>query len=239
MGLKALTFDFWGTLYQNTYARHERVSLLEDTLQHHGYRQTWQTLDAAYDHARLVWEQVWREEQRSISIERWVDELLGYVGAELPKDSQVALGRAMETVSLQGNKPRLVPGVTEAVPRLAGRFRLGVISDTGLTPGRVLRQVMRRDRVLRYFDALTFSDEFGRAKPRPEPFLCTLDLLDVRPAEAAHIGDLPETDLRGAREVGMKAILFLGMSNREDGRGLADGVFEDYSELEELLESVR
>ena len=42
--------------------------------------------------------------------------------------------------------------------------------------------------------------------------------------------------LAGARAVGMKAILFLGVSHRQDGRSLADGVFEEYGELEALLE---
>jgi putative hydrolase of the HAD superfamily len=239
MGLEALTFDFWGTLYQNTYARSERLTLLDATLVRHGQQQTWEMLDAAYSHAGSVWEQVWREEQRSIKIERWLEELLGYLDVELPASAERALGRAMQEVYLQGNEPRPVSGVREVLSRLAGRFQLGVISDTGLTPGWVLRQTMQRDKLFAYFNALTFSDELGMAKPRPELFLRTLRLLNARPEQAAHIGDLPETDLRGARQVGMKAILFLGVSHREDGRGLADGVFEDYGELEELLEKVR
>jgi putative hydrolase of the HAD superfamily len=167
-----------------------------------------------------------------------VDELLSYVDAELPEDAEEALGRAMEAIYLRGDEPRPVSGVTEVVPRLAQRFRLGLISDTGLTPGRVLRQVMDRDGLLSYLDVLTFSDELGMAKPQPEPFLYTLRLLDASPEEAAHIGDLPETDLRGARGVGMKTILFLGVSHRDDGRQLADGIFADYDKLEELLERV-
>ena len=233
MRLGALTFDFWGTLYQNTYARGERLRLLGDALERHGHRHSWEELEAAYGHARSVWDQIWREERRSIPIERWLDELLGYVDAELSEEAEEALGRAMEAVYLRGDEPRPVPGVTVVVPRLAERFRLGLISDTGLTPGRVLREVMRRDGLLCYFDALTFSDELGTAKPQPEPFL-----LDASPQEATHIGDLPETDMRGAREVGMKAILFLGVSHRDDGREHADGVFGDYDELEELLERV-
>jgi hypothetical protein len=33
----------------------------------------------------------------------------------------------------------------------------------------------------------------------------------------------------------MKAVLFLGVSHREDGREMADAVFSDYRELEEVL----
>jgi len=100
----------------------------------------------------------------------------------------------------------------------------------------VLREILRRDGLLSHFRALTFSDETGATKPLPQQFLRTLAILEARPEEAVHVGDLPETDLAGARAVGMKAVLFLGVSHRQDGRPLADAVFEEYGELEELLE---
>ncbi len=234
--LRVLTFDFWGTLYENAYAREDRLRLLGDALARHEQPRSWDQLDAAYSHARSVWDRVWREKQRSIPIDRWLEELLGYLGADLPDDAAIQVGRAIEGIYLRGDEPRPVAGVKKLLPALAQRYSLGLISDTGLTPGRVLRKVMHRDGLLTFFGALTFSDELGTAKPRPEPFHRTLDLLGAQPEEAAHVGDLPETDLLGARRVGMKAVLFLGVSKREDGRKLADAVFEEYNELEHLLE---
>ncbi len=234
--LQALTFDFWGTLYENAYAREDRLRLLGHVLTRHGQSRSWEEMDAAYSHARSVWDRIWREEQRSMSIGRWLGELLGCLEADLPDDAAAQLGRAIQEIYMRADEPRPVVGVREVLPVLAKRYPLGLISDTGLTPGRVLRQVMRRDGLLAFFDALTFSDELGSAKPKPEPFLHTLDQLRAEPEEAAHIGDLPETDLRGARQVGMKAVLFLGVSEREDGRKLADAIFRDYDELEQLLE---
>lgn len=236
--LRAVTFDFWGTLYQNVYAREDRLRLLQDALKRHGQPRSLEDLDAAYEHARSVWDRVWREERRSISIRRWLGEMLTFLNAELPGDTMSDVGRAIQEIYLCLDVPRPVPGVLEVVPRLARRYRLGLISDVGLTPGRVLREVLRRDCLLQHLQAVTFSDEIGSAKPHPKPFLHTLEVLDTPPDEAVHIGDLPETDLTGAREVGMKAVLFLGVTNREDGRSLADGVFEDYCQLQELLESL-
>lgn len=236
--LRAVTFDFWGTLYQNAYAYDERLSLLNDVLNEHGQSRPWEDLEAALSYAGSVWDKVWREEQRSISIERWLDETLGHVDAAIPEEAKSDLGRAIERVYLQTDKPSPVTGVREVLPSLVERYRLGVISDTGVTPGKVLRQVMRRDGLLSYFQVLTFSDELGTAKPKPEPFLHTLAQLDASPHEAAHIGDLPETDLRGARDVGMKTVLFLGVSQRDDGRPMADATFSDYTELPELLQEL-
>lgn len=234
--LEVVTFDFWGTLYQNAYAREERLRLLREALERHDQPCSREDLEAAYEHALSVWDRVWREEQRSLSIQRWLQEALTFLGADLPPEAARELGCEIQEIYLQLDVPQPVPGVSEIVPQLSIRCSLGLISDTGLTPGRVLRKIMRRDSLLRHFDALTFSDEIGAAKPQAEPFLRTLDILDGRPGEAAHIGDLPETDLAGARNVGMKAVLFLGVSDRRDGRPLADGAFERYDELEELLE---
>jgi putative hydrolase of the HAD superfamily len=128
--------------------------------------------------------------------------------------------------------------VAEVLPRLAQRYCLGVISDVGLTPGRVLREIIRSHGLLSHFRVLTFSDEIGMTKPVAEVFLHTLAALEATPEEAAHVGDLPETDLAGARSVGMRAVLFLGVSHRQDGLPLADAAFEDYGELEALLEGL-
>jgi len=45
-----VTFDFWGTLYQNAYARDERLHLLEKVLAHHSQPRPWTALEAVYRH---------------------------------------------------------------------------------------------------------------------------------------------------------------------------------------------
>jgi putative hydrolase of the HAD superfamily len=234
--LHAVTFDFWGTLYQNVHARDGRLDLLEEVLNRYGQPRSRATLEAAYQSAWNLWQRIWLEEHRSITTEQWLRDILGFLDAELPEDAMASLYRPIQEVFLRGDEPRPVPGVAEVLPRLSERYRLGLISDVGLTPGRVLREILRRDGLLPYFQALTFSDETGATKPLPEQFLRTLAALDAQPEEAAHVGDLPETDLTGARAAGMRVILFLGVSGRQDGRGLADATFEEYGELEELLE---
>ncbi|MCP4540956.1 MAG: HAD family hydrolase [Chloroflexi bacterium] len=234
--LQAITFDFWGTLYQGTFARDERLHLLNKALMQHNQPRLWTDLEAAYRHAGSIWERIWREEHRSITFEHWVHEVLAFLKADLSEDAIANLQKPIEEVYLNGDEPRPIHGVEKLLPRLAQRYRLGLISDTGMTPGRVLRQVLQRDGLLQYFQALTFSDETGTTKPLPEQFLRTLDILNTKPEKAAHIGDLPETDIAGAKGVGMKAILFLGVNDRQDGRSLADAALEEYNQLEKVLE---
>jgi len=236
--LHAVTFDFWGTLYQNASARDERLHLLEEVLARHAQPRPWTALEAAYRQAWSMLDRIWREEHRPVTVERWLREMLAFLKADLPEDVLAGLRWPIEEIYLHGDAPRPVPGVAQVLPRLSRRYRLGLISDVGLTPGRVLRQILRRDGLLPCFRALTFSDETGATKPLPEQFLRTLAILEARPEQAAHIGDLPEADLAGARAVGMRAVLFLGVSHRQDGQLLADAVFEEYGELEGLLEGL-
>lgn len=234
--LRAVTFDFWGTLYQGVSGQEERIRLLEAALADHGQPRPWAALEAAYERGSDVFRRLWLEESRPLTTERRVREMLAFLDAQLPEETLEGFYRRFEEVLLHTHSPWTVSGVTAVIPRLSRRYRLGLISDVGLTPGRVLREFLRRDGLLSHFGALTFSDEVGATKPRAEVFLRTLATLDARPEEAAHVGDLPETDLRGARTAGMRAILFLGVSHRDDGRPMADAVFQEYGELEELLD---
>ncbi len=70
--LKAITFDFWGTLYHNAFAREERLRMLGEALAADGQPRSWESLEAAYKHAWGVWKQVWREEQRSLPPADWL-----------------------------------------------------------------------------------------------------------------------------------------------------------------------
>ena len=86
-----------------------------------------------------------------------------------------------------------------------------------------------------YFRHLTFSDEVGKIKPSPFIFLHTLGRLGVEAKEAVHIGDDLKSDIKGAKGMEMKAILF-----RRDlkGEGVeeADAVISSLKELPSVLD---
>jgi len=131
-----------------------------------------------------------------------------------------------------------VPGAAEAVRTLAGRgVRLGVISNTGRTPGVVLRRFLERHGLLRHFEVVTFSDELGLRKPEAEIFRRTLAKLGpelgLEPHEVAHIGDNPQADVEGARAVGMRTVHYA--VGGQPGAAHADLVIADLTTLAERL----
>lgn len=56
-------------------------------------------------------------------------------------------------------------------------------------------------------DAVVGSKAHGRIKPHPSIFVAALRELDTPPAHAAMVGDSYEDDIKGARALGMRAIL--------------------------------
>ncbi len=95
-------------------------------------------------------------------------------------------------------------------------LRLGLISNTGMTPGSVFRTYLARHGMLDCFDTLTFSDEVKLAKPASDIFLLTLRSLGVKPEEAIHVGDHVKNDVAGANSLGMKTVWITGYYERED-----------------------
>ncbi len=86
-------------------------------------------------------------------------------------------------------------------------YRLAIVSDSDGTPG------MKKKRV----DGLSFRDLFEiaivagedtpKVKPSRAPFLLVSRKLGLTPSHCAYVGDNPETDIKGAKAVGMTTIL--------------------------------
>jgi putative hydrolase of the HAD superfamily len=61
--------------------------------------------------------------------------------------------------------------------------------------------------LLELVDGIVTSAEVRAAKPAPEVFLRALEVADVRPDEALHVGDSLANDIEGARAAGIRALL--------------------------------
>ena len=95
-------------------------------------------------------------------------------------------------------------------------LRIGLISNTGMTPGTTFRRFLAQQGMLEYFDALTFSDEVKLSKPSCEIFLLTLQALGATPAQSVHVGDHVQNDVVGARRSGLRTVWISGFYERGD-----------------------
>ena len=117
----------------------------------------------------------------------------------------------------------------------AANIRLGLVCDTGFTPGRVVRQLLDEAGLCDHLDVLCFSDEIGVPKPGNEIFAKALAELGARPPEAIHVGDLKRTDIAGAHDMGMHAARFKGVHDDESDFVEAEIVMSDHRQLLEVV----
>ena len=234
--MRAITFDFWSTLYRyDSPERERRVAMLGELLHRAGYDRPPERLLAANDAAWQAWAVIWAQEHRTEDAHFWLERFLHTVEATLPPDLfEEALGK-LEAVVL-GPDVHPVEGAVALVKGLARHHPLGLISDTALTPGHLIRARLERDGLLACFTQLTFSDEVGRSKPHPRVFTHTLKALGATAAEAVHVGDIRRTDIAGAHGVGMRAIRFAAIFDDRDARWPeGEAVAFSYAELADIL----
>ena len=247
MTIKAITFDFWQTLYKSKpFDFDERLRQTQADVNRGSNSQfTLDEIRAAVTVARDAWTNAWATEHRTISANECLSIMLAQLGASLSPADKQQMAIRMEN-SILKNKPVLVDEARTVLAELATRYSLAIISDTGITPGRVLRQIMVEDNVADYFTHLTFSDELGRSKPHPDAFLATLNALNAKPEEGVHIGDLLRTDIIGAQGVGMRGVQYVGVNKDEFARALdlppdspvtPDAVIDNHAKLLPLLKS--
>jgi putative hydrolase of the HAD superfamily len=130
--------------------------------------------------------------------------------------------------------PELEPRAAEAVRELASRrVALGIVSNTGRTPGVILRRVLEQHDLLRHFTAISYSDEVGYRKPDTEIFRRTLAKLGIEAGDAAHVGDNPIADVRGAQVAGMRGVHYAAAGR--PGAPHADLVIADLGDLVDRL----
>ncbi len=232
MTIRAITFDFWGTLFRDTHSeeRHQlRVKALTDA--------TGICAEDADKSLRDIMAFFLRkhiETQHTLTPHDAVQLVCEKHDMDLDADTAAGIAHIFGTAILT-HPPTPIDRALEAVRAAAARVPVALISDTGFSPGRNLRVLLEKEGFISYFGAMTFSDETGIAKPQRRVFEDTAEHLGVAPYELLHIGDLEPTDIVGAHQVQGKAGLFTAVNNRYAEVTRADYIFPSWAHFLELL----
>ena len=86
-------------------------------------------------------------------------------------------------------------------------LKIGLLSNT-LWPRAFHEHFLERDGLAHLIDARLYTSDMPHTKPHPSVFRAALDALAVDdPGTALFVGDRPFDDIKGAKTVGMKAVL--------------------------------
>jgi putative hydrolase of the HAD superfamily len=211
--IDTITFDLWNTLIyfspeDNLKFKNKRVEGFVEVLKNIGVNLSREEMERAYDESSKRYKPI-RDRDEDISTREQVQIILDCLGTHGFKEfDEEVLNRLEEVLANQilTELPALAEGSEEILSYLHQKnYKIGLICNTGRTPGKVLREVLKRKGIFQFFRVLTFSDELRIRKPNPKIFITTLASLGSSPDSSLHIGDLLESDILGAKRCGMKA----------------------------------
>lgn len=214
--ISAIAFDLWETLITDTpelTREQERLRLtgMERILAARGFEATAERIHSAY---RLLWHrcnELYWSSDRDVPCRRQIEHFLEALDLDPATFDEAALeelesayaGAALEVL------PGIVAGARAALHAARERsLRVGLISNTGRTPGYVLREVLGRLELAGGIDAMVFSNEHGECKPQRSIFERLRGELGVPYDQIVFVGDNLYVDVHGAQSCGMRAIHF-------------------------------
>ena len=239
MNMRLVSVDLWGTMFRfkgEISPSMRRRELVRRYAAKHGVMDA-ELVDRAYADAGIRFGEMYEAEAVTLSPRDRLLHQLNLIGVKEDGDEFEQLLESVQ-VALLHSPPPLAPNLRHGLSLLSDRFTLVVVSDTGFTPGRVIRDILKSYEIDQYFTDYSFSDENGKSKPNPYAFTSVLDRLDVAHSEFLHIGDTEWTDIKGAQSLGARACLYVGINDKWLNNTEADFVLHNWADVSDLMDRV-
>jgi putative hydrolase of the HAD superfamily len=212
--LKAVAFDLWETLITNSHEASRVQEAARIIEVHRLLTESHSAIDreSVADASRALWNRCYElywSRDLDIPTRRQIEHLLEELALEL--DDPLLLER-LESVygeAIFAAPPDPMPHAVDVVRQLrSGGMQIGLISNTGRTPGSVLRRLLDQLGLGELIDVMLFSNEEGVCKPVDAIFGKLRDSLRCAAGEILFVGDNVDVDVYGAKRSGMWAIHF-------------------------------
>ncbi|GAB5451002.1 MAG: HAD family hydrolase [Halioglobus sp.] len=153
------------------------------------------------------------------------------VAAGYPEDQAREGARiAFDAFLQERHKVELYEEALVVLEQLAGRYTLGALTNGNA-------DIYKTD-AAEYFDFAFLAEEIGASKPHPDMFEAAIARAGVNANEIAHVGDDPEHDVKGAKNVGMHTVWMNNRNKPWRGEHTADIEIQSLTDLPAALEVI-
>lgn len=231
VAIEVITFDLDNTLWAV-----EPVLLRAEEVQQDWLRQHRPGAVEAFDHEGLFEfkKSVWKRHphlahhvsQMRIQMLYELQVTAGYAEEEARSGAEQAFAvflRERQRVELYAE----ALGVLE---KLADNYLLGALTNGNA-------DIYKTD-AAEYFDFAFLAEDIGASKPHPDMFEAALQQAGVPAERVVHVGDDPDHDVRGAREVGMRTVWVNLKGKAWPGGERADGEIDNLQQLPEVIDRI-
>ncbi|MBS1691452.1 MAG: HAD family hydrolase [Actinobacteria bacterium] len=240
-GVAAVAFDVNGTLVHIRTDEHR-----DDIFRTIGHYLTYQGIDLRRHQVRDLYFERLKAQQRAspeqypefdaVAIFRSiVDDFATDYTRSLPQgrldELPVTLAELFRGVSR--TKLKLYPHVRTMLEALRGRYPLAIVTDA---QSAYARGELHKVGITQYFGPVVVSGDHGFRKPDPRLFEYAIEGLGVPAEQTVYVGNDMFRDIFGAREVGMRTVMFdSDQGTKHHGDCAPDFRITHHRELLELL----
>ena len=231
MAIEVITFDLDNTLWdvEPTLLKAEQVQR-EWLLEHRPGAIDAYGHEALWEFKKSVWkrhpELLHNVSQIRIQVLYELQVAAGYG----ERESLAGAREAFDAFLQERHKVVLYEEALEVLEQLAGHYTLGALTNGNA-------DIYKTD-AAEYFDFAFLAEEIGASKPHPDMFHAALQRAGVEPEQIIHVGDNPDHDIRGAREVGMYTVWMNSQGEEWPGGKRADQEIDNLQQLPAAIASL-
>ena len=175
-----------------------------------------------------IYEKFGWENQKVFDV--FLNKSIGYVDNKFLAAGIVAYRRAREANLLA------YPNVNRTLVSLTKLgIKLAVVSDA---PSREAWMRIYYLNLYHFFDAVITFDDSGERKPSSKPFEMALNKLQLKPEDSLMIGDWPERDVVGAKQIGIRTAFAVYGDTFGTKNSGADWDIQDVSEIITIIKKI-
>ncbi len=234
--IEAITFDLWNTIFNNRFYTEMRLNWFSHFLDEKNFSISKMDIESAFKLGFHLPKRKFRM-YKHIQTEVLISKMLNILKIDLSNNEKDFVKKEFEEV-MMSDPPSLKEGTIQTLEDLSSNYKIGLISNTGITPGRIISKVFQEYNILQYFQVRIFSDEIGYCKPHPILFNTALKELECDPVKAIHIGDLLETDIKGAKDCNMYTIWFNDSISQKSHQIKPDYEIQELSEVIPIVRNI-
>ena len=231
MTISVITFDLDNTLWDVEPALIRAEQVQQDWLLRHRPGAV-----EAYDHEGL-WEfkkSGWKRHpqllhhvsQMRIQMLYELQLAAGYAEEEARSGAEQAFSAFLQ----ERHKVVLYEEALQVLEELAENFTLGALTNGNA-------DIYKTD-AGEYFDFAFLAEDIGASKPHPDMFHAALEKSGVAASQIVHVGDNPEHDILGAREVGMHTVWMNSQRAQWPGGERADREIDNLRQLPAAIAAI-
>ncbi|MGB9853968.1 MAG: HAD family hydrolase [Candidatus Bathyarchaeales archaeon] len=244
--IKAVIFDFIGTLVSvKGYNLEVSKIKLYKALCEAGFNVEHEKFLEAYTQAHEKYRVIRYQQLVEVTNAIWISEALNLLGFKTtPKDSRIktAVNLFFEDYLTSLKTRRCAKKLLKKFS--AENYKLGLVSNFTYAP--LIYGALRKTGMNRFFNAVLVSADVGWRKPHVKIFEEALKRLGVKADEVIYVGDSPDEDIKGAKQLGIKTVYVISQfyplealhKNMQKPEAIAKNLCEAEKGIRKIINSV-